>query len=86
MARALIVAASLFAAVAQESGPDVHYVANSGMLVTVSGRRFLIDAPIRDGISGYPTSSAEERARLESAQTPVRQGRCDPDYALVGRG
>ena len=49
---------------------DVRYVANSGMLVTVSGRRFLIDAPIRDGISPYATSSAEERARLEEARAP----------------
>ena len=40
------------------------------MLVTVSGRRFLIDAPIRDGIPPYATSSAEERARLEEARAP----------------
>jgi L-ascorbate metabolism protein UlaG (beta-lactamase superfamily) len=50
--------------------PDVRYVANSGMLVTVSGRRFLIDAPIRDGIAPFATSSAEERVRLEGARAP----------------
>jgi glyoxylase-like metal-dependent hydrolase (beta-lactamase superfamily II) len=50
--------------------PDVRYVANSGMLVMVSGRRFLIDAPIRVGIPPYATSSAEERARLEEARAP----------------
>jgi L-ascorbate metabolism protein UlaG (beta-lactamase superfamily) len=52
------------------AAPDVRYVANSGMLVTVSGRRFLIDAPIRDGISPYATSSAAERALLENARAP----------------
>jgi glyoxylase-like metal-dependent hydrolase (beta-lactamase superfamily II) len=52
------------------AGFDVRYVANSGMLVTMSGRRFLIDAPIREGISPYATSSADERTRLEGAQAP----------------
>ena len=50
--------------------PKIRYVANAGMLVAVSGRRFLIDAPIRDGIAPYATSSTEERARLEEAQEP----------------
>jgi L-ascorbate metabolism protein UlaG (beta-lactamase superfamily) len=50
--------------------PEVRYVANSGMLVTVSGLRFLIDAPIRDGIPPYATSSAEEREALENARAP----------------
>lgn len=49
---------------------DVRYVANSGMLVSVSGRRFLIDAPIRDGIAPYATSSTAERALLEGARGP----------------
>jgi L-ascorbate metabolism protein UlaG (beta-lactamase superfamily) len=49
---------------------DVRHVANSGMLVTVSGRRFLIDAPIRDGIPPYATSSAAERTLLEEARAP----------------
>jgi L-ascorbate metabolism protein UlaG (beta-lactamase superfamily) len=48
----------------------VRYVANSGMLIAISGRRFLIDAPIRDGIPPYATSSADERAALESARAP----------------
>jgi L-ascorbate metabolism protein UlaG (beta-lactamase superfamily) len=50
--------------------PEVRYVANAGMLVTVAGRRFLIDAPIRDGIAPYATSSPGERRRLEEAQAP----------------
>ena len=49
---------------------EVRYVANSGMLVTVSDRRFLIDAPIREGIAPYATSSAQERQQLESASPP----------------
>jgi L-ascorbate metabolism protein UlaG (beta-lactamase superfamily) len=53
-----------------ESGAGLRYVANSGMLLTLSGRRFLIDAPIRDGIAPYATSAADERQRLESARTP----------------
>ena len=69
MARGLI--SVLLAALSlQTAAPGVHYVANSGMLVTVSGRRFLIDAPIREGIAGYATSSADERAKLEAARAP----------------
>jgi L-ascorbate metabolism protein UlaG (beta-lactamase superfamily) len=52
------------------STTDVRYVANSGMLVTASGRRFLIDAPIRQGIAPYATSSAAERGSLEGARAP----------------
>jgi L-ascorbate metabolism protein UlaG (beta-lactamase superfamily) len=48
----------------------IRYVANAGVLVTVEGHRFLIDAPIRDGIPPYATSPADERARLESASAP----------------
>ncbi len=51
-------------------GPVVRHVANSGMLVEVAGRRFLIDAPIRDGIAPYATSSPAERAALERARGP----------------
>jgi L-ascorbate metabolism protein UlaG (beta-lactamase superfamily) len=40
------------------------------MLVTVSGLRILIDAPIREGIPPYATSSAEEREALENARAP----------------
>ena len=65
-----LAAAALLLVLAQAAGPQIHYVANSGMLVTVSGRRFLIDAPIRDGIPPYPVSSPEERARLEGARPP----------------
>jgi L-ascorbate metabolism protein UlaG (beta-lactamase superfamily) len=49
---------------------DVRYVANSGMLVSIAGRRFLIDAPIRAGISPYAVSAATERALLEGARAP----------------
>lgn len=53
-----------------QPAPEIRYVANSGMLVTVSDRRFLIDAPLRDGLPPYATSSPEERAALESARAP----------------
>jgi L-ascorbate metabolism protein UlaG (beta-lactamase superfamily) len=53
-----------------EEGPELRYVANAGMLVTVGRRRFLIDAPIRDGIAPYATSPAHERDRLEAAAPP----------------
>ena len=55
---------------AAAAATHVRYVANSGMLVTISGRRFLIDAPIRDGIPPYATSSAAERTMLEGARAP----------------
>ena len=61
------------------STTDVRYVANSGMLVTASGRRFLIDAPIREGIAPYATSSAAERASLEGARAPY----ADVDAILI---
>jgi L-ascorbate metabolism protein UlaG (beta-lactamase superfamily) len=53
-----------------EGSPTLRYVANAGMLVTVEGRRFLIDAPIRDGIAPYATSPADDRTRLEHARPP----------------
>jgi L-ascorbate metabolism protein UlaG (beta-lactamase superfamily) len=40
------------------------------MLVAVGGRRFLIDAPIRDGISPYATPTAADRSLLEAAREP----------------
>lgn len=49
---------------------EIRYVANSGMLVVVSGRRFLIDAPIRDGLPPYATSPPAERGPLEGARAP----------------
>jgi L-ascorbate metabolism protein UlaG (beta-lactamase superfamily) len=61
------------------STTDVRYVANSGMLVTASGRRFLIDAPIREGIAPYATSSAAERGSLEGARAPY----ADVDAILI---
>jgi L-ascorbate metabolism protein UlaG (beta-lactamase superfamily) len=48
----------------------VRYVANAGVLLTIDGRKVLVDAPIRDGIPPYQTSSSEERVRLEEAKAP----------------
>ncbi len=59
--------------------PELRYVANAGVLVTVDGRRFLIDAPIRQGIAPYPTSPAEEQHRLEGARPPY----ADVDAILI---
>jgi L-ascorbate metabolism protein UlaG (beta-lactamase superfamily) len=58
---------------------SVRYVANAGVLVEVSGARVLIDAPVREGIPPYATSSADERTRLERAQPPY----ADVDAILV---
>jgi L-ascorbate metabolism protein UlaG (beta-lactamase superfamily) len=48
----------------------VRYVANAGVLVELDGHRLLIDAPIRDGLAPYATSTADERQRLEHAEPP----------------
>ena len=72
--RALPIVVTVAAALSQVSqsrtGISIRYVANAGMLVTVNETAVLIDAPIRDGISPYPTSPADERARLERADAP----------------
>lgn len=74
MVRVAAIACALLLGVSQQqdrpTGTQIRYVANSGMLVAVSGRRFLIDAPIRSGIPPYATSSAAERALLEGARGP----------------
>lgn len=62
-----------------DPSPEVRYVANAGMLVTVAGRRFLIDAPIRDGLPPYATSSPAEREALEKARPPYH----DIDVILI---
>jgi L-ascorbate metabolism protein UlaG (beta-lactamase superfamily) len=49
---------------------ELRYVANAGVLITIDGRKVLIDAPIREGIQPYQTSSPEERTRLEGARAP----------------
>lgn len=54
----------------RERSAQLQYVANAGVLLTIDGRKLLIDAPIRDGIPPYTTSSPEERGRLEGAQPP----------------
>lgn len=51
-------------------GPQLRYVANAGMLLTLEGRKFLIDAPIREGIAPYATSPENERRLLEGANPP----------------
>ena len=79
---ALLISSSAAGQALPASTPDamvVRYVANSGMLVTAAGRRFLIDAPIRDGLSPYATSSAAERALLEGARAPY----ADIDAILI---
>src|SRR5688572_7105709 len=48
----------------------ISYIANAGVLFETDGRKFLLDAPIRDGISPYATPSKEVRARLEGAAPP----------------
>jgi L-ascorbate metabolism protein UlaG (beta-lactamase superfamily) len=48
----------------------LRYVANAGVLLTISGVDILIDAPIRDGIPPYATSSVGERETLEQARSP----------------
>ena len=68
-----VTAVALLTAGAQHFRQDalqLRYVANAGMLVTVNGRRFLVDAPIRNGITPYPTSPPDERSRLEGARPP----------------
>jgi len=48
----------------------IHYVANAGVMFETDGTRFLIDAPIRDGIQPYATPTARQRLAVESAQPP----------------
>ena len=79
---ALLIASSVAGQPAPAKTPDavaVRYVANSGMLVTAAGRRFLIDAPIREGIPPYATSSTAERGLLEGARAPY----ADVDAILI---
>jgi L-ascorbate metabolism protein UlaG (beta-lactamase superfamily) len=52
------------------AAPEIRYIANAGMLVSTPGARFMIDAPIRDGIAPYANSSAAERTLLENARAP----------------
>ena len=52
------------------SSLEVRYVANAGVFVRIGDARVLIDAPIREGIPPYATSSPEERVRLERAAAP----------------
>ena len=70
LAATLAITSGMGAQAPVPSPPAIRYVANAGVLVTVEGHRFLIDAPIRDGIPPYATSPVDERARLESASAP----------------
>ena len=49
---------------------ELRYVANAGVQLAFGLAKVLIDAPIRDGIPPYTTSSAGDRLRLERAQPP----------------
>ena len=73
----LCVTAALVAWLGSQPGVDatqdatpLRYVANAGMLVSIEGASFLIDAPTREGITPYETSPADERTRLEEAKPP----------------
>ena len=48
----------------------ITYIANAGVMFETDGRKFLLDAPIRDGIPPYMAPSQEQRARLEGAMAP----------------
>ena len=68
---------TLFTAVLLAAAPSgateplrLRYVANAGVMLTLDGHKILIDAPIRDGIKPYATSTADERRRLEGATVP----------------
>ena len=65
-----VAAYGLFGWPQAEPGLAIRYVANAGMLVTMSGSSLLVDAPIRDGIPPYPVSPSAERGALESARPP----------------
>jgi L-ascorbate metabolism protein UlaG (beta-lactamase superfamily) len=62
--------AVLWLPVTHASALQLRHVANAGVLVTIDGRKILIDAPIRDGIPPYQTSSPEQRTLLEHARAP----------------
>ena len=73
----LCVTAALVALLGSQPGVDatqdatpLRYVANAGMLVSIEGASFLIDAPTREGITPDETSPADERTRLEEAKPP----------------
>lgn len=73
-----IPALALAAAVAAMAAPpgraqtacSITYVANAGVLFESGTARFLIDAPIREGIPPYATPSAEVGRQLESGAAP----------------
>jgi L-ascorbate metabolism protein UlaG (beta-lactamase superfamily) len=48
----------------------VTYVANAGVLFETGTARFLIDAPIREGIPPYATPSPDVKRQLETAAAP----------------
>lgn len=49
---------------------ELQHVANAGVLITIDGLKILIDAPIRNGIPPYQTSSPDVRTLLEHARAP----------------
>ena len=64
------IVALLVGAVPETSPGELRYIANAGVMVTLAEGRVLIDAPIRDGIPPYATSSDAERMKLERALPP----------------
>ena len=48
----------------------LRYVANAGVLLETGKTKFLIDAPIREGIPPYAIPDKEMRDRVETAQPP----------------
>ena len=66
---AAIMAAAGPASRAQDRCSIMH-VANAGILLESGPARFLIDAPIREGIAPYATPAAEVRGQLETASPP----------------
>lgn len=58
------------ASVTASSQLEVHYLANEGFLIAGGGKRVLIDALFRQGVSGYAKPSAELREKTERARAP----------------
>lgn len=48
----------------------LRYVANAGVLFSIDGATFLVDAPVRAGIPPYATNGAMEQTHLEQALPP----------------
>ena len=61
----------LYTAVATAGAPvHITYVANEGFLVSIEGKKILVDAIFAEGVEGYAKLSPDDRARLEEAKPP----------------